>query len=748
MMKRGCNVLVAMLVLCLSIFLLSIEALAVEETDLKLNYVYIDQSYIEPQDMQSIVVSLEKSGGNITNMELVLENSNKIETTLSPESQADGVFLFQESFDKGIYHVKELNVFTDSDKKEFSADEMGVDAYFGVGQEYSGNDKSNHVEMESAIGTGNADMVEASTAAVDEDGDNAESNIENALMTARSVIPSTTAATKNKGLVLVLDPGHDTGHVGARGNDIKEEEATLKIARYCKAELEKYEGVSVYLTRNEECPYPETVGKKSGNILDIQNRVQAADEKGADAFISFHLNSWTTSSANGAEVYYHKSNPIGKNLAQKVQDELKKLGLYNRGVKNNEAFAVIKTAQSKGFPGIIIEHAFVTNKNDASSYLNSSTKLKRLGAADAAGIAKHYDLKKKSAGPALEISSVAARSIRLEWGEVSNAIGYEVYKKQSDGSYKMIGETEGSTAVTYTDESLKPATTYTYKVRAKIDNSGEVAYGPYSSAVSETTRLDGTKINKTSASDTSVNLSWEKVPYASGYAVYRYTSSKKAYVKVQTVSASKLSCIDTGLKSNITFQYKVRAYKKVGSTTVYGAYSPVVKVKTKVGAPLKVGRTTVKLKASSFDKMKITWKKVSGASGYQIQRYNPSTKKYATVKTITKGSTVSYTNGSLDAGTTYKYRVRAYKKSGSKKVYGSWSTVKSAKTKGSRNAKIKASGVNARKGASTSYKSIKKLNKGAKVRVIGSRGGWYKVSFKISKKTTKAYILKKYVKLN
>lgn len=535
----------------------------------ELNYLYVDQPYVEPGDTQYIVVSVDgEEKEEISDAELVLECSGKADKRLSPAKQAEGVFLFQECFDQGIYHVKGLKIFTDSGEKEFSPDDLGVEAYFGVGQEYTGDDKSDHMEMEPAAGADETEMVEASTAEINEDGDNAQANIEHALRTARSSTPGAVSADPEKELVLFLDPGHDTGHVGARGNGIKEEEANLKIANYCKEELEKYEGVSVFLTRDEKCPYPETVGKKAGNLLDIKKRVYAAAKKDADAFISFHLNSWTSSAFKGAEVYYHKSNSAGKKLSQKVQNELKKLGLHNRGIKNNEAYMVIHASQRKGFPGIIIEHAYLSNKSDASNYLKSNAKLKKLGKADAAGIAEHYGLKKKDGG---------------------------------------------------------------------------------TTTVSKVTKPGSTKIRKTTA---------------------------------------------------------------------------------------------------SFDKIKLTWEKVSGASGYQVQRYDSSGKKYVTVKTMKKGSTVSYTNGSLNAGRTYKYRVRAYKKSGSEKVYGSWSTVKKVKTKGAKRAKIKTSRVNVRKGAGTSYKSLKKLNKGTKVKVIGSKGNWYKVSLKIKGKVRKAYILKKYVKIH
>lgn len=539
----------------------------IEKPDL--NYLYVDQPYLEPGDTQYIVVSV---GGEekeeISDAELVLECSGKADKRLSSVKQDEGVFLFQECFDRDIYHVKGLKIFTDSGEKEFSADDLGVEAYFGVGKEYTGDDKSDHMEMEPVTGADETEVVEASTAEINEDGDDAQANIEHALRMARSSTSDTVSAVPEKELVLFLDPGHDTGHTGARGNGIKEEEANLKIANYCKEELEKYEGVSVFLTRDEKCPYPETIGKKAGNLLDIKKRVYAAAKKDADAFISFHLNSWTGPAFKGAEVYYHKSNAVGKKLSQKVQNELKKLGLYNRGIKNNEAYMVIQAAQRKGFPGIIIEHAYLSNKSDASNYLKSNAKLKKLGKADAVGIAEHYGLKKRDAGTI---------------------------------------------------------------------------------TVSKATKPDSTKIRKTTA---------------------------------------------------------------------------------------------------SFDKIKLIWEKVSGASGYQVQRYDPSEKRYVTVKTMKKGSTVSYTNDSLNAGRTYKYRVRAYKKSGSEKVYGSWSTVQKVKTEGAKRAKIKTAGVNVRKGAGTSYKSLKKLNKGAKVKVIGSKGSWYRVSLKIKGKTRKAYILKKYVKIH
>ena len=44
-----------------------------------------------------------------------------------------------------------------------------------------------------------------------------------------------------KNIVVVLDPGHDDTHAGARRNGLEEEDLTLKIAQYCKAELSQYQ---------------------------------------------------------------------------------------------------------------------------------------------------------------------------------------------------------------------------------------------------------------------------------------------------------------------------------------------------------------------------------------------------------------------------------------------------------------------------------------------------------------------------
>ena len=77
----------------------------------------------------------------------------------------------------------------------------------------------------------------------------------------------------------------------------------------------------------------------------------------------------------------------------------------------------------------------------------------------------------------------------------------------------------------------------------------------------------------------------------------------------------------------------------------------------------------------------VKWGKVSGASGYEIYRSTKKTGTYSRVKSITSGSTTSYTNSGLTSKKGYYYKVKAYRTVNGKKVYSSYSSVKYIKVK-------------------------------------------------------------------
>ncbi len=171
-----------------------------------------------------------------------------------------------------------------------------------------------------------------------------------------------------------------------------------------------------------------------------------------------------------------------------------------------------------------------------------------------------------------------------------------------------------------------------------------------------------------SATSSKVKLSWNPVDGAGGYAIY--TADNKLIAKTTATSYTHKK-----LKSMKTYTYTVRPYVVSDGANYYGGFSNTISIVTK---PAKASK--VKLKAES-NQVTIKWKKIKGVSGYAIYRSTKKSSGYKKIKTIKKASTTSYTNKNLSSNKKYYYKVRAYKNVKGKKVYGSYSSVKSIRTK-------------------------------------------------------------------
>ena len=79
-------------------------------------------------------------------------------------------FLFQKYLNKGIYHISGIEVITSDNQQLYSAEELNISAYFGVGETYTGNDKSTHMEMQSVDAGENINDVQ--TQSMEEINDN------------------------------------------------------------------------------------------------------------------------------------------------------------------------------------------------------------------------------------------------------------------------------------------------------------------------------------------------------------------------------------------------------------------------------------------------------------------------------------------------------------------------------------------------------------------------------------------------
>jgi hypothetical protein len=82
---------------------------------------------------------------------------------------------------------------------------------------------------------------------------------------------------------------------------------------------------------------------------------------------------------------------------------------------------------------------------------------------------------------------------------------------------------------------------------------------------------------------------------------------------------------------------------------------------------------------SSGNGAQITWKPVTGATGYEIHRSEKKNGVYKRIKRIKKQSKVTYTNNNLEVGKKYYYKVVAYTTVSGKRIYGNYSKKKSIK---------------------------------------------------------------------
>jgi len=379
-------------------------------TEQRLNYMYIDQPYLETPNTQKVVVSWGDGSEGIEQMTATVQGPVGEEVWTAAQ-ETDDIYLFERAYteqERGVYSVTELHVAIAGNVYDYSLADLGIEALFGVDEKYEGIEELQPVSEEEV----SADIAAYN---IDESGNVTEqSSIEEAIVQAEQEIPAMMSddgvQTQSSNIVVALDPGHDSTHAGASANGVREEVLTLKIAQYCKAELEEYAGVSVYMTRTTaDCPHP---GGSSAH--DIDQRVADAAAAGASVYVSFHLNSSLSSAAKGAEIIIPNTNwkpqvgNDGKKLATLIESELVGLGLeerkiYSKNTTVNERyedgslsdyFTVQISAKEHGIPGIIVEHAFVTNTSDVNNFLNNEAGLKKLGVADATGIAKYFGLSK------------------------------------------------------------------------------------------------------------------------------------------------------------------------------------------------------------------------------------------------------------------------------------------------------------------------------------------------------------------
>lgn len=442
-----------------------------------MEYFLVDNPVLSNGETENFVLSLNNAEG-YSDFKLTIQKENGTSFDLESSEQVDNLVKFSRVFteeEKGQYSVTTLHYVYNGQAYYLNYSDLEMDVKFGVNQEYDGYDATLPDLTEDSISSeGVIEVTEVNKA---------EEEIVNGVASqpaTMSVDEFSRHATG--GMTICLDPGHGGNDSGATAFGAKESDLTLKIAQYCKEELSKYD-VNVVMTRTTDTRLSEEAA------MDLKNRVEVAKKAGASYFISIHINSAANSAAKGAEVYYPNTSgnknlsSNGQNLAKAIQKQLTTLGLYDRGIKirnytdgttssnpnssDQDYYGVIRYAKQANVTGLIVEHCFISNKEEFDKYLGSNAKLQQLGIADARGIVSALGLQTKNAdidGLAAENRNVLADGtytistllnsnyvLDVKDGSTSNGANIQLYEANDTAAQQFKVSHDSQGYVTFTN---------------------------------------------------------------------------------------------------------------------------------------------------------------------------------------------------------------------------------------------------------------------------------------------------------
>jgi len=225
-------------------------------------------------------------------------------------------------------------------------------------------------------------------------------------------------------IIIVLDPGHGGENEGALWNGWVEKEITMVTANAMKEHLEKFDGVTVYLTHDDV-----------EQNLDLEERAKIAKSLNADYFICLHYNMSGKHTHYGSEIWIPRkgnNNRTGYQLGTLFMNEFKAIGLSDRSIKTRknrkgqDYYGILRASQELDVPCILVEHAHLDNSKD-EFFTNEVSDFKRFGRLDAEAVAKYFGLKSEELG-----EDYSTENYRVE---VSSKKTYGIPSESIDGDY-------------------------------------------------------------------------------------------------------------------------------------------------------------------------------------------------------------------------------------------------------------------------------------------------------------------------
>jgi N-acetylmuramoyl-L-alanine amidase len=198
------------------------------------------------------------------------------------------------------------------------------------------------------------------------------------LIFSLSKVNSIVNDTSLLGKIIYLDAGHGGTDSGAISKYILEKDLNLILVKKLEKKLIA-RGAIVYLTREDDYELTKSTYNRKRN--DLYNRAKLINNSDCDLYISIHLNSTTSSSWKGIQIFYNSKLEKNKALSESINDILKKNISNVRDIKNINNYYMYRLTNK---PGTLIEAGFISNPNDnynlrQEEYQNKLTESISLG---------------------------------------------------------------------------------------------------------------------------------------------------------------------------------------------------------------------------------------------------------------------------------------------------------------------------------------------------------------------------------
>lgn len=258
-------------------------------------------------------------------------------------------------------------------------------------------------------------------------------------------------------------------------------------------------------------------------------------------------------------------------------------------------------------------------------------------------ISMKLDIVIESERPTLTLTNVEKTGkIKISWNKIDGAVKYQLYRSTSkNGTYSRLITTTKQSCI---NTSAVPGQIYYYKVRAIDENGNASDYSEIKYRTCDLARPEVTSSNISTSGK--IKLKWSKVTGAKKYIIYRSNSKNGTYKKIYTLTGNSFT--NNSVVPEKKYYYKVRAISD--NSAANSAYS-LVESRT-----CDLDRPVVNAVNTTSGKIKLSWKKVTGAEKYKVYR---ATTKNGTYKLLKTTTSIGLINTSVTSGKTYYYKVRA-----------------------------------------------------------------------------------------